>query len=266
MKSYVCAVLAVSFSLWGAAAGTASAQEQAPQPSEKPAPEKAMTAQERLDACAKKYAAAKTYRDEGTVVSEFKVPGTDQKVANTMPIRTAFERGGRLYWEFRGSATPGKKADQTYAVWSTDQKSFSSYWTLTRQTSSFGDLMMALAGPTGVSSGSALAIIPLLRPDALGAHTITNITEPVDKGTDKVDGQACTRIEGKNRAGPVTLWIDNDLAVRKIVQIMEVDPSKVPARAGQNMDKFTTTTTMTFKPAFDGQIENDRFSPPAEAK
>ena len=225
-----------------------------------------MTAQERLAACAKKYASAKTYRDEGTVVSEYKAPGTGQKMANTMPIRTAFERDGRLYWEFRGSATPGKKADQTYAVWSTDQKGFSSYWTLTKQKSTFGDLMMALAGPTGVSSGSALAIIPLLRPDAMGAHTITNITEPVDKGADNVDGQACTRIEGKNRAGPVTLWIDKDHAIRKIVQVMEVDPSKLPTRTGQAMDKFTSTTTMTFKPEFDGQIENDRFSPPAEAK
>jgi hypothetical protein len=65
----------------------------------------------------------------------------------------------------------------------------------------------------------------------------------------------------------VTLWLDPSFAIRKIYTVQEIDPSKMPnAPGGPKMDKFTTKTTITFKPILNEKIDDKLFEPPEKAK
>jgi hypothetical protein len=235
---------------------------------EQPKPKEAgpKTVEQKLDACKKLYASARTYRDEGEVKSDINAGGT--QISDTKPFATAFERDGRFRWQFTHSRVPGSKPTEKFVVWSMDQKSFQSSWTLQKGAQTYDSLDMAMAGPTGVSGGSATAVIPLLRQDMRWGIRTTDLTEPVEKGKEQVDGVECTRIEGKQFGGAaVTLWLDPSFAIRKIYTVQEIDPSKMPnAPGGPKMDKFTTKTTITFKPILNEKIDDKLFEPPEKAK
>lgn len=244
-------------------------------PADKAPEKKALTAKERLAASAKFYSELKTYRDEGTLTQEIDAQG--QNIKRSMPFTTAFERTGRFRWEFRHSATPGAKPDQAYTVWSADGKSFDSYWTLTKEVESGLEQSMAFAGPTGISGGLTMEIIPLLKigreankdkPEVVAESGATDLTDPADKGTEKVDGVECFKVEGARRliGDRVTLWIDAEGLIRKIDRDTVVDPSKLPDDAPK-MPKFSVRTTITFKPVInEKKIDDASFAPPAAAK
>jgi hypothetical protein len=233
-----------------------------------PDPDKAakpLTAQEQLDACRKLYETAKTYRDEGKVDSV--IDAGAQKISDSKPFTTAFERDGRFRWQFEHSAMPGRKVDQKYLVWSDDQKTFRSRWTLMGKTDTFSSIDMAMAGPTGVSGGSATAVIPLLRPDIKIALRDTDLHDPRIVGTEKLDGVECTMIRGTQPSADsvVVLWLDSGHAIRKIKLNMDVDPSKLPGGGGAS-SKFKVETIITIKPTFDEKLDDKYFEPRAESK
>jgi hypothetical protein len=226
-----------------------------------------LTAQDRLAATTKLYKSVQTYRDDGLLTQELSVPG--QRIKSEMPFNTAFERGGRFRWQFRHSAVPGAKPNQLFAIWSTDGRSFDSFWTLSGQRQTDQKLDMPLASATGISGGAATAIIPLLRigknGSAWGLMT-TDLLNPEDKGQEEVDKVKCWKINGDAKFGDtkVTLWIDGEGLIRKIYNETVVDPAKLPAEAKlaiPKMPAFTTYTTMVFKPAIDeGKIDDSRFT------
>lgn len=259
-------VTVAAIGLFVPARAFAQAEKSAPPPEKivqtKDAP---MAASERLVACARKYATAKTYRDEGNVALSFDLGGcfSRDSVSDNRPFRTAFERGGRFRWEFRSSVTPGATPDQKYVVRSRDQKSFEARWTLDQSKQVFDDFDMAMAGPTGISGGSATAILPLLRSDVESPFRTTDVRGAMEKGKEHIDGVECTMIEGTNILGQVTLWLDPAFAIRKVHQVQQVDPAKVSGGKGE---KFTVWTTITLKPVFDEQIDDDRFEVAADAK
>jgi hypothetical protein len=221
---------------------------------------KPLTAQEHLDACAKRYAAAKTYRDEGNV--DTVIDAGSRPIADSKPFATAFERDARFRWQFEHSAMPGHKPDQKYVVWSDDQKEFKSRWTVNGKTGSFPSLDMAMAGPTGVSGGSATVVIPLLRSDMKWGIRSTSMHDPEIVGTEKIDDAQCTMIRGKQPISDavVTLWLGPDHAIRKIKSNQEVDPAKLPAGAATG-SKFKVETVITIKPTFDEKLDDKYFEP-----
>ena len=237
-------------------------------PESKPAEKASPTVAERLAASAKVYASAKTYRDDGLVVSEMDVQG--RTITSNLPFETAFERGGRFRWQFRHSATPGAAPDQRYTIWSADGESFNSFWTLTGAKKEDMDISGAIAGPTGVSGGAATAIIPMLRVSPGGSRwggRTTDIEDPADKGQEATDGVQCRKIEGTERFsnGKVTLWIDDAGLIRKIRQERTIDPSKLPKEAMKGREpgpKFSTVTTITIKPVInEAKIDDVKFAP-----
>ncbi len=121
---------------------------------------------------------------------------------------------------------------------------------------------MAMAGPTGISGGSATVVVPLLRPDIQIAFRTTDLTGPIDKGTEKIDGVECTKIQGKGFGdSDVTLWLDGDLGIRKVYTVQVIDPAKIP-QAGKG-EKFTVRTTITLTPVFNEKIDDAAFAAPA---
>lgn len=209
-----------------------------------------------------KYLAAKSYRDEGIVKIDFL---TERPHSSDKPFSTAFERGGRFLFTYHSATVPGRKPNDTYVVWSNDQVSFNTWWMVNGLQSRFDDFDLAMAGPSGVSGGSASAIIPLLRGQRLPLYWPSN---PVDQGSETIDGEACRKITGTPAFGSsVTMWIDRRAGIRRIFTINEIDPSRVPPPpgiTGSSMtvprEKFTTETTIELKPSFDTAISEEVFA------
>ena len=260
--------LAGSFA-WGiqppAAGGAAQppAEVKAPPAAERP------TAASVLAQSAAGYAKAKTYRDEGTLTQVMHLKGAD--VTSTIHFSTAFERDARFKWEFRHSTVPGNAVDQQFMIFSKDCKEFTRSWTLDGKTESHEGLQMPLAMATGVSAGAATAIVPMLALDSGGWGTAsTSIDNPADAGYEAVDGVACKKITGVERfmEAKVTLWIDRDGLIRKIIKETVIDPAKLPAEAGvPRTPKFTTTTTIVIKPRMnEPKLDDAAFAPTTAAK
>lgn len=219
-----------------------------------------LSAPELLDAVREKYAAAKSYADTGVVKTVLKASTT---VNERRPFTTAFERGGRYRWEFRGSAVPGGTPTQRYVVWSRDQKVFESWWDLTKEHDLHETFDAAMAGPTGVSGGSANAIIPILRDKE--QPWVLLVAMPEDRGNETIAKADCRKIGGATDFGDrVTMWIDGDLAIRKIFVVREVDPGKMKDSNGQPRagEKFIAETTIELTPEFDQVIDDKKFEPP----
>ena len=216
-------------------------------------------AESMLRSAEKRYSTAKTYRDEGLVHTKFltKSPHEDER-----PFSTAFERDGRFCWEFRSSAGPGERPTQRYVVWSRDQKTFDTWWDITRKHEQHDSIGMALAGPTGISGGSALAIIPMLC--SMEPYKRTNLRNPTMKGTEKIQGVDCTIIEGEaSYGGSVRLWLDSSFAIRQIFESREINSAKPPGHDGEpaamRLDTFVAETTITIRPTFDAAIDDKEF-------
>jgi hypothetical protein len=225
------------------------------------------SAQDRLAASSRLYKSVRTYRDDGMLIQELSVQG--RQIKSEKPFKTAFERGGRFRWQFRHSATPGAKPDQLFAIWSTDSKSFDFYWTVTRKGQTGQKLGMPLVSATGISSGAATAIIPLLNIDKDGPTLrlmTTDLLEPENKGQEEIEKIQCWKISGKAKFGDtkVTLWLDGEGLIRKIFNETIVDPAKLPASTNKSIPisrAFTTYTTMTFKPIInEAKIDDSKFS------
>lgn len=226
-----------------------------------------LTPQKRLEACAKVYKEAKNYRDEGKVTQVLK---TAQTITSVKPFATAFERGGRFRWQFRDSVMPGGKADQKYTIWSKDGESFSSYWTLMRKREDGQTLSMPLAGATGISSGAATVVVPMLVPDLTKEFRAgtTQVQNPIDAGKETVNGVECWKISGTQQISnaKVTLWLGPDYLIRKFQQVQIVDPGNVPQPGGRGpamkIDKFEAETTIEITPFINEEkIEDAKFAP-----
>jgi hypothetical protein len=213
------------------------------------------------------YAELKTYSDEGVAAADYK--GGAPAVRSVQPFSTAFERGGRFRWEFRGSATAAKNLDQQYVVWSSDSKLFESWWDLTKQHQKFEGLEYPMATATGISGGSATAVLPMLRGD--GKLSSLWIPEPRDEGKEVIDGAECRKISG----GPdisvpgtetrLTLWIDKSLLLRKALMRRDIDPAKLPG-GPPNGVKFTVDTTLEFRAKVNEKIPDEAFAAPEMIK
>lgn len=217
-----------------------------------------MSAADKLKACEARYAEMKTYQDSGEVKIEFK---TSRPFSGTRPFKTAFQREGGFHWQFE-SRMPGREGrDHRYVVWSADQKSFQSWWTIGDGVEKHETIGKAMAGPTGVSGGSATAIVPLLRPDIELNGRATRLKDVAEKPAEKVDDVECSVITGTNWMGTaVTVWLDPKLVIRKIVSVQEIDPADTDDAFGRaKVEKFTTITTITIEPIVDAEIPAERF-------
>jgi hypothetical protein len=236
----------------------ANGQPKAPEPAPAAQPAAKLTAAELIEKVKAKYSGAKTYRDEGVLTATYQ---TAPRHTETKPFSTAFERNGGFLWEFRAAATPGAKPTSKYVVWSKNQKQFASWWTVKGKQDSFTTFDMAMAGPTGISGGSATAVVPLLR--GIRVTDFGSLRSPELKGQEKIDGINCQILTGKSgfSDGEETYWIDADSAIRKIRRVETIDPTKAPGPDGKPGvgAKFTVDTVITFQPEFDVKMEPKAF-------
>lgn len=130
-----------------------------------------------------------------------------------------------------------------YVVWS-DGKKIRSWWTITPQVEEFKTISLALAGPTGVSGGSAHTIPRLLLPDDVKGFILTELKNPRLIGEESFDSIVTHKIEG-DWGYHTTLWIDTKTYLLR--QIFETD------------DDHTVETTTTYHPNLDVKINPSEF-------
>ncbi len=214
----------------------------------------------------KRYDSARTYRDTGTSVSRFS-GGSNQ--TKSLSFSTAFDRQAGFRWRFHD----GKRDEGTaYEVWSPDRVKWSSWWGLTRKLGSFGDFQAAIAGPTGISSGT-VQVVPVMLVEGSSRCDLLNDlrTRPgLDRAT--VDGVACDVVEGTLRGGrTLRLFVDADGTLRRYTESYDLDPAKLAdsmpdadAERIRNDPKFHIDQQVDFKPVFDEPVkaEETRFTPP----
>lgn len=216
-----------------------------------------MSLADRVAAVRKRYLEAKSYRDQGEQTTTFSSALSRETKAK---FTTAFERGGRELWAYRQSDDDSTGPSWLYVVTSPDQKSFRSWWTIQPSVMVADSPEAAYAGPTGISKGNAVMILPLLRGGSSQASLCD--AEPVDKGVEAIDGVQCAVIELTPQVGTViTLWVDADHAIRRIKEVSLVDSTSVQKvdPSIKNFDSFTSTTITTFRPVFDQPLPAEVF-------
>lgn len=179
-----------------------------------------------VDRMAEVYASCSTYRDEGRVETVyFERVGESTE---TLRFRTAFVRPDRFRFEY-------VDASDRYVIHS-DSNGTRTWWDVTPGVEEEDSLELALAGATGISSGSAHTIPSLLLNEA-HSFRLTDLTELMLLPDANLDGVSCYRIQGKNRGGDVeSLWIE-----KKTYLLRRID-------TGMQFSDFRTEETTTYSP------------------
>lgn len=183
------------------------------QPAQVPESE-TLQAHEVLDRMAKTYGNCKTYRDSGVVKSvlTFSVLG---KQITEKPFTTAFVRPDRFRFEFKAMESG---VERRYLVWQ-GGNDVKTWWDVKPGVEKVESLGLALAGPTGVSGGSAHTIPALLLPREVAGRRLTDLTEPKRLADAKIDDVDCFVLDGQFGDRPMTLWIDKQtFLVRRIAE------------------------------------------------
>lgn len=223
-----------------------------------------------------RYASAKTYRDRGTGSTE---TSTEPSVSKSLlDFHTAFRRDGGMLWSFSRSPVPGRPPEHPYVVWSTDLKSWNSWWALNGETKPNMDAGLAFGAPAGVSHDLSTIVPSLLGILRNGEDYFGfRFSGMRIVGTEVLGGVPCQMLEGRTvHFGDVnTLWIDDTGAIRRYRSRGTVDPSKAEPSKQMSAEeavrmrarpKYEFVTEFNFEPVFDGQLndEDTEFKPPAD--
>ena len=171
------------------------------------------TARLLLDQMAEKYSRLVSYQDEGLVKITFdeETGGRIEK----LPFKTSFKRPNlvRFEWTDYFLTKLGKKR----VVWSNGKESFT-YWEPDRYEKE-ENVGRAIAGATGISSGSAHTVLRMLLGDEeIGGFTWTDLNNTSVLEETMFEEVLCYHIKGTHPHGEVyELWIGkSDLLLRKV--------------------------------------------------
>ena len=189
------------------------------------------------------YAKCETYADAGTATTTLTTSDGIAKAKSVKPFTTSFVRNGGFRFQFSESDEP----NSLYVVW-TDGKSVLTWWDLNQKIESEESLGLALAGATGVSSGSAHTIPSLLIPDQVGGRALTAITHPTRGSDSEIDAAPCFVIHGSYGDDPITLWIE-----KQTYLIRRIDSEST-------FDEFTSDDSTIYSASFDSKIDPEKLA------
>jgi outer membrane lipoprotein-sorting protein len=193
------------------------------------------------------YASCETYQDTGVVTTTF-IQSSGNWI-DEKPFLTAFVRPDRFRFEHKETQS---SVEYRYIIWRNGAEVLS-WWDVTPGIKTEESLDMAIAGATGVSSGSAHTIPTLLLPNEISGRQLTDITEARRIDDAEIDSINCYRIQGKYAGDPITIWIEaKTFLVRRI-------------ETQHTFTDFSTETVTTYSPVVNGIVSDDMlaFNPPA---
>ena len=159
-----------------------------------------ITPQEIIEAMRAAYASCASYRDRGNVRTDYFAPSGAPTRSEDLPFSTVFQRPDRFRYEFRGE-TGGR-----YIVWR-EGAAVRTHWDLIGRDERPESLVLALAGATGVSAGSAHTVPSLLLPDEFEEDALWRFVDLELVGQTALDGVACHHITAGTARDPTHLWI-----------------------------------------------------------
>ena len=173
---------------------------------------------------AETYAGLRSYQDKGSV--RYDILGAQQEVT----FKTAFVRPNRFRFEWTSHHpfAPLRFVKTRSVVRSDGATAYTWNKFYLKDATERQDesLSMAVAGATGVSSGSAHTIATLLIPDlwkegSFGS-SVAELGSPNVAGMETIDGVDCFRISGTRRGERTDLWIGrNDYLLRKMEYLLK---------------------------------------------
>jgi outer membrane lipoprotein-sorting protein len=158
------------------------------------------------------YSRLASYQDEGILITTIDEPtgGTIEK----MPFKTFFKRPKLFRFEWTDFTIT--KLGQLHVIWFNGKEAFT-YWEpdLYEKNESVG---LAIAGATGISSGTATTVSDLLMPDEVGGSSLLKrLTKPSLVGEEVFEGVLCYRVQAIDTDESVELWVGKtDLLLRKV--------------------------------------------------
>lgn len=204
------------------------------------------------------YACCHSYMDEGEVVTVF--TGGEKRWPDTRPFSTVFVRPSDFRFEF-GDRYRNDLEWERYIVWQGGE-SILTWWSVEPNVGSEPSLMLALAGATGVSSGSAMTIPHLLMPDTIRCKGIMSFAHWNLTGEETIGSAAAYKIQGnkhwhehdgESHQCRFTIWVD-----RQTLLILQTFHSN-------QFEDFVAETTTTYRPQINAIVPSDNlaFNPPA---
>ena len=157
------------------------------------------------------YSRLASYQDEGILVTtnDEATGGTIEK----MPFKTFFKRPNLFRFEWTDFGIT--KLGRTKLMWFNGKEAFT-YW----EPDSYEkeeSLILAVAGASGASSGTAYTVSELLLPNELGNSTLKRLVKVSLLGEDVVEGVNCYRIKATEVSNLLELWVGkNDFLLRKL--------------------------------------------------
>lgn len=226
-------------------------------------PTSTLSPQQILEQMAAAYASCNSYVDEGQVRIVFHTERGDH--TEVKPFSTAFVRSSEFRYEFKDRR--GEEEWNRYIVWQNGD-SVKSWWSLKPEVKTEANLRMALAGPAGISGGSAYTVPMMLMPELAGGRRFTMLAELTLIGEETLDGgRSAYKIEGTDRLkNPVTVWIDKErMLILKIYERRTIDPDKIRAldpkiEVTRSPKKFETETTTTYTSQINVAIAPDKLA------
>ena len=227
-----------------------------------------LSAQQIMDRMTSLYATCHSYVDEGEVTTIFIKENGRRTVVK--PFTTAFVRPSDFRFEFKDRR--GEYEWSSYIVWK-DAESVKTWWSIRPGVQSQPNLSLALAGATGVSSGSAATIPALLMPEMMKGNRIKSLSGLKLMGEEEVNGRNAYKIEGTDsRQRVVTLWVDKaTMLLVKIYQRTSFDSASASLLENKVRQPpvpvpfvpFETETTTTYKPQVNSGAQGKlAFNPP----
>jgi outer membrane lipoprotein-sorting protein len=171
-----------------------------------------------LDNMSKVYSRFASYQDEGILITtkDEATGGTIEK----MPFKTFFKRPNlfRFEWTDYGITKLGR----TKMIWSNGKEAFT-YWEPDNYEKE-ESLSLAIAGATGISSGTVNTVFDLLSQDETYGSRLKRLVNVSLLGEVEFEGVSCYHIKANEGDEPWELWIGkSDFLLRKVRREMKVD-------------------------------------------
>lgn len=215
---WMCSLVLVSSALLAAPLVTAQTENPAKPPADQP-----LTADAIVSRMQSTYADCKSYRDEGEVSSVYLKK--DGQQTQRKPFKTWFVRPKLFRFEFQDQAGPGAGKWTRYVVWADGQK-IRTWWSVLARLKEFDSIESALAGPTGVSGGSAVNIPGLLMTEMQWGSGLRRLADAKLLGTEKIGDAECYKIDAGAKTDASrrqTLWIDRKtFLIRRLAERKEL--------------------------------------------
>lgn len=207
---------------------------------------------------AERYRDCRSYQDEGLVLTRFE--RTDHPQETRKAFQTAFARSGRFRFEFSEAGLMG--TESRYIVWMHGQE-VKSWWTLGKGPESEPDLARAIAGATGVSSGSAYTIPSVLMKEAAwkgGTWTDSSGVYRISDGT--LGPDVCFRIQRLTSTPPGTTGELPTPATKgkRTYWIRQADHLLLRIDGETDFGSFFTRETTTYSPILDRPVPEPALS------